>query len=97
MKSTIEKPGGNGYNGHDETGLEDVNMSADDPVERLLTVQEISQLLKVPRSYVYWLTHQRRIPHLKIHGHLRFRQSHIEEWLKSQEVCHVHIQEEVRD
>jgi len=67
-------------------------------LERLLTVQEISELLKVPKSYVYWLTHQKKIPHLKIQGHLRFRQSHIEEWLKSQEVRdHVDIQEEVRN
>ena len=67
-------------------------------IDRLLTVQEISELLKVPKSYVYWLTHQKKIPHLKIQGHLRFRQSHIDEWLDSQEVSNdVAIQEEVRN
>jgi len=67
-------------------------------IDRLLTVQEISELLKVPKSYVYWLTHQKKIPHLKIQGHLRFRQSHIDEWLNSQEVSDdVGIQEEVRN
>jgi len=73
-------------------------MSVGNTIDRLLTVQEISELLKVPKSYVYWLTHQKKIPHLKIQGHLRFRQSHIDKWLNSQEVIdHVDIQEEVRN
>ncbi len=80
-----------------QPGLEDVKMSVGNAIDRLLTVQEISELLKVPKSYVYWLTHQKKIPHMKIQGHLRFRQSHIEEWLKSQEVSDVDIQEEVRN
>ena len=61
-------------------------MSLETVLERLLTVQDISSLLGVKKSYVYWLTHQKKIPHLKIHGHLRFRQSDIDEWLRSQEV-----------
>ena len=73
-------------------------MSVGNAIDRLLTVQEISELLKVPKSYLYWLTHQKKIPHMKIQGHLRFRQSHIEEWLNSQEVSDdVDIQEEVRN
>ncbi len=81
-----------------QPGLEDVKMSVGNAIDRLLTVQEISELLKVPKSYVYWLTHQKKIPHLKIQGHLRFRQSHIDKWLNSQEVIdHVDIQEEVRN
>lgn len=81
-----------------QPGLEDVKMSVGNAIDRLLTVQEISELLKVPKSYVYWLTHQKKIPHLKIQGHLKFRQSHIDEWLNSQEVIdHVDIQEEVRN
>lgn len=72
-------------------------MSVETTLERLLTVQEICELLKVPKSYVYWLTHSKRIPHFKINGHLRFRQSRIEEWLESQEVrSNVCIQEEVQ-
>ena len=55
-------------------------------IERLLTVQDICELLGVPRSYVYRLTHTKRIPYMKIQGHLRFRRAHIDEWLRSQEV-----------
>jgi excisionase family DNA binding protein len=97
MKSDIDKPDEIHYPHNDEAGSEDVKVSVETKLERLLTIQEISELLKVPKSYVYWLTHQKKIPHLKIQGHLRFRQSHIEEWLRSQEVRDVSIQEEVRD
>jgi excisionase family DNA binding protein len=66
-------------------------MSVDTSFERLLTVHDICELLKVPKSYVYWLTHSKKIPYLKINGHLRFRQSSIGEWLESQEVRNVSI------
>ena len=55
-------------------------------LEGLLTVQEIANLLSVPKSYVYYLTHQKRIPHLKIQGILRFEKSAIDLWLRAQEV-----------
>ena len=55
--------------------------------DKLLTVQEVCNLLKVKETYVYWLTHQKKIPHIKMQGHLRFRASAIDEWLRSQEVC----------
>jgi excisionase family DNA binding protein len=54
--------------------------------EKLLTVQEICELLKVPKTYIYWLTHKRQIPFIKMMGHLRFRQSDIDAWLESKEV-----------
>lgn len=54
--------------------------------ERLLTVQEICELLKVPKTYIYWLTHKKQIPFIKMMGHLRFRQSDIDAWLESKEV-----------
>ena len=39
-----------------------------------------------------------RIPHFKINGHLRFRQSHIENWLESKEVRSiVGLQEEIQE
>ena len=61
-------------------------MSIETTPERLLTVQEMCELLKVPKSYVHCLTHSKSVPHFRIDGHLRFKQSHIKEWLESQEV-----------
>ena len=68
-------------------------MSVEIRLERLLTVQDMSSLLGVKNSYVYYLTHRKRIPHLKIHGHLRFRESDIDGWLQSQEV-HIDCEKE---
>ena len=69
-------------------------MSVDIDLERLLTVQDISSLLGVKKSYVYHLTYQKKIPHIKINGHhLRFRQSDINKWLQSQEV-HIDCEKE---
>ena len=56
-------------------------------IDRLLTIQEVSELLNVKETYIYWLTHQKKIPHIKMQGHLRFRKSVIDEWIASQEVC----------
>ncbi|MFC1714279.1 helix-turn-helix domain-containing protein [Candidatus Poribacteria bacterium] len=66
-------------------GLKDGKESVAE-LEKLLTVQDISSLLRVPKSYVYWLTHQKKIPHMKINGHLRFRQSDIDKWLNDKEI-----------
>lgn len=72
------------------TGTEGENVSAEiirlNKPDRLLTVQEICELLKVQKTYIYWLTHRKKIPYIKMQGHLRFRQSAIDEWLMSQEV-----------
>ncbi|HGJ66314.1 TPA: DNA-binding protein [bacterium] len=77
----------NSYNTTEIKKSEDERKSIAIRHDRLLTVQEISDFLNVPQSYIYyWLTHQKKIPHLKIHGHLRFWRSAINEWLKAQEV-----------
>ena len=53
----------------------------------LLTLDEVCELLKVSKSYIYSLTHRQMIPHLKMFGFLRFRRSAIEEWLRDKEVA----------
>ena len=80
------------YHTDTRTGLEGGGTSAA-RTDRLLTTQEVCELLKVSKTYIYWLTHKRKIPYIKMQGHLRFRQSDIDEWLRSQEVCHVDIQD----
>jgi excisionase family DNA binding protein len=54
--------------------------------DRLHTLQEVCELLNVSKSYVYYLTHQKKIPHIKMMGHLRFRRRDICEWVEEQEV-----------
>ena len=76
-KSTVE----NYHSGIPGDG-ENVSMAKN----RLLTIQETCEFLRVPKSYIYSLTCQKKIPHIKMQGHLRFRQSAINEWLKTQEI-----------
>lgn len=80
MKQDIENPSNTGYHIHEGERA---------ATDRLLTAQEVSELLKVPKSYVYWLTHKKAIPHLKIQGMLRFRESVLQRWLDQQEVRNV--------
>ena len=54
--------------------------------DKLLTVQEVCGLLKVSKAYIYSLTCRKKIPHIKMMGRLRFRQSEIDGWLREQEV-----------
>lgn len=41
-------------------------------LEKLLTVDEVAALLKVPKSWVYERTRRGTIPHLKLGKYLRF-------------------------
>ena len=88
--SAIDNVDEDRYDTRIEPGTEGENASADAKADmrpdKLLTVQETCELLKVPKTYIYWLTHQKRIPYIKMQGHLRFRQSAIDDWLRSQEV-----------
>ena len=86
VRPGLDKPNEISYHNQHKPGTEGENASAK-KLDKLLTVQEICELLKVPKTYIYWLTHQKKIPYIKMQGHLRFRQSDIDEWLRSQEVC----------
>jgi len=47
-------------------------------------VEEVSKILKISPSTVYYLTRQRKIPYIKIGKHIRFIREHIEEYLKKE-------------
>ena len=55
-------------------------------VEELICIDDLWKILKLKKSYVYLLTHEKKIPHYKLKGHLRFRLSDIENWLKNQHI-----------
>jgi len=50
--------------------------------EPLLDVKEVCELLQVPPSTIYQLTHRGRIPHFKIANRLRFRRSEVLAWIE---------------
>jgi len=49
----------------------------------LLTIQELAQLLHIKAATLYAWAAQGKIPSLKLHGLLRFRQDEIDQWLES--------------
>ena len=53
-------------------------------IEQLIGIDDLCQILKLKRSYIYLLTHQKKIPHYKLGGQLRFKLSDIEQWLQAQ-------------
>ncbi len=57
--------------------------------DRLLTVEQVGELLNVPRSWVYERTRRRgleRLPHLKLGKYLRFEEGAVREFLERQRV-----------
>lgn len=66
-------------------GTEEIGYHSDEGAD-LITLQEVCELLKVTKAYIYSLTHLKKIPHIKMMGRLRFRRSDIDEWLREQEV-----------
>ena len=51
--------------------------------EEVLTLDELSKYLKIPKSTVYKLCQEGRIPAQKVGRHWRFRKQAIDQWLES--------------
>jgi excisionase family DNA binding protein len=51
----------------------------------ILTVVEISDYLKIPRSTIYKLVREGKIPAQKIGRHWRFRKEAIDRWLENKQ------------
>jgi len=58
--------------------------SADVP--RLLTAQEVAELLRVPRSTIYELARARRIPFMKIGRRTLFVPEALRDWIAAESV-----------
>jgi len=52
---------------------------------KVLTIDELSEKLKIPKKTIYKWTREKKIPCAKIGKHLRFIESDIDQWLKSLE------------
>ena len=51
-------------------------------MEKLLTVEQLSELIQISRSTLYEWTHCGFIPHYKLPKGVRFRISDLERWLQ---------------
>jgi len=54
-------------------------------MEKLLTPQEIADILGVQPSTIYQWTHQGYIPHVKIGKFVRFKEKDVEKWVERKE------------
>ena len=52
-------------------------------MEKLLTPQEIAEVLGVQPSTIYQWTHQGYIPYVKIGKFVRFKEKDVERWVES--------------
>jgi excisionase family DNA binding protein len=54
-------------------------------MNRLLTAQEVAELLSVPPSWVYAEARAGRIPHVRMGRYCRFARESIDEWSRDLE------------
>ena len=58
-------------------------------MDRLLTVEEVAEILQVPTSWVYERTRRRgleRLPHVKLGKYLRFEERAVRDFLDRQRI-----------
>ncbi len=56
------------------------------PLCRLLTAHEVSEILRVPRSTIYELARNRRIPFLKVGRRTLFERDSLLDWIAAQTI-----------
>ena len=49
----------------------------------VMNVEEVAEYLRIPRSSVYKLAKERRIPSQKVGRHWRFRREALDRWLEA--------------
>jgi len=54
----------------------------DNQPDNVLTIKELSVYLKIPKSTLYKLVREGKVPSQKVGRHLRFHREAIDEWLK---------------
>lgn len=58
---------------------------------RLLTADEVAEMLRVDKSWVYAATRSNRIPHIRLGRYVRFSEAAIESWMAELEGGHTSL------
>jgi excisionase family DNA binding protein len=53
-------------------------------MDKILTVDEVAEILKVSKAKIYLLAQRRKIPHIKLDRNIRIRESDLLKWLDKQ-------------
>jgi excisionase family DNA binding protein len=59
-------------------------MNATPKLDRVMTIPEVAEYLKISKSKIYYLVNQRKIPHIRLQRNVRVFESDLQEWLKKQ-------------
>ena len=60
---------------------EDATMSNEKPLD-VMTLNEVAEYLRIPRSTTYKLAQEGKLPGQKVGRHWRFHKQAVEDWLK---------------
>ena len=96
MERTSERPQPASYEAEDHSGSNAFRgkrsgATVERDNERLLTIQQVAELLHVPVSWVYGRTRRRsieRLPGIRLGKYWRFREEEIHAWVESQRGGH---------
>jgi excisionase family DNA binding protein len=55
------------------------------PADRLLTADEVAEILHVTKAWVYDQTRQHRMPHVRLGRYVRYRRSAVASWIEQLE------------
>jgi len=58
----------------------------------LITIDELSAYLRIPKPTLYTWTHMKKIPFIKIGRSVRFDKAEIDAWINGQKVSGLHFQ-----
>ena len=50
-------------------------------MEKLLTIDQVCEILQMKKSTLYAWCHMKKLPHIKVGGSTRFREKDIIKWL----------------
>lgn len=53
-------------------------------MDRPLTIDELSHILNLPKSWIYSKTRSNEIPHFKVGKYLRFSEAEISRWFQDE-------------
>ena len=53
--------------------------------DEILTAEEVCKYLRIPRSSLYKLAKEKKIPAFRVGRHWRFKKAKIEEWVERQQ------------
>ncbi|UCC94587.1 MAG: helix-turn-helix domain-containing protein [Candidatus Omnitrophota bacterium] len=54
--------------------------------DEILTADDVCKYLKIPRSTLYQLAKDKKIPAFKVGRHWRFKRERVQDWVERQEV-----------